>query len=133
MEAPKRRCSQPGCRGLVTGATCDVCGERRPRRDRRGSAASRGYDAAWRRRQAQHLAAHPLCEVCLVRGLTRAGRIVHHTRPVSAGNPVLVPSRYLVSCCSQACHDAIEPFGDNWRLALRATPPGGEGGSIPKF
>ncbi len=130
MNKPKRVCARPGCRGVVTGDVCSRCGPRRPRPDRRPSAAARGYNRAWQRRAAQYLAAHPLCQVCELRGMIRGARIVHHVDRVSEGHDVLAEDARLVGVCSQLCHDLIEPFGHNWRLAMRAIPPIGEGGSF---
>jgi hypothetical protein len=79
-------------------------------------------------RQSQYLAEHPLCQVCELRGLTRAARIVHHIDRVSEGNEVLADDDRLVGVCSQLCHDLIEPFGAGWRAALaraHPSPPGG--------
>lgn len=50
----------------------------------RGSAASRGYDAAWRRLRADHLRRHPLCRMCLAAGLVNDGRLT----PDGRINPV---------------------------------------------
>jgi 5-methylcytosine-specific restriction protein A len=123
MEKPKRVCMRPGCRGLVAGGVCSQCGPRAKPRDRRPSAASRGYGRPWQRRQTQFLADHPLCEVCKLRGIIRASRIVHHVRRVSEGNEVLAEDRDLVAVCSQACHDRIEPLGRGWRRALQPRRP----------
>ena len=52
-------CSRPGCPRL------DPCPDHRAgRRDgpNRPTASARGYDATWRRRRAQYLAEHSLCE-----------------------------------------------------------------------
>lgn len=49
--------------------------------DRRGSAASRGYDARWRRARLAFLAEHPLCERCTKAGRTTAATVVNHRIP----------------------------------------------------
>jgi len=61
-----RPCSHPGCPGLVRGRGSYCETHEREHRDRyelgRGSSASRGYGARWRRLRKIFLAAHPLCE-----------------------------------------------------------------------
>jgi 5-methylcytosine-specific restriction protein A len=47
------------CGTLCAGSRCTSCGRARDRR--RGSAAARGYDAAWRRLRTEHLALEPDC------------------------------------------------------------------------
>jgi 5-methylcytosine-specific restriction enzyme A len=129
MEKPKRICSRPGCRGIVSGDVCSICGPRRVAPDRRIPAAARGYDRAWQSRREQFLASHPLCEVCGARGWIRPARIAHHIEAVSGGHEVIVDDEQLVAVCSQACHDLIEPLGRGWRAAIAARsrnlPPGG--------
>jgi 5-methylcytosine-specific restriction enzyme A len=51
--------------------------------DRRVSAASRGYDARWRRARAEFLAEpeNALCRMCLAEGLLTAAREVDHIIP----------------------------------------------------
>ena len=58
----RRLCAR--CRIIVTGP-CPTCSTDHQARDReRGSAASRGYDAKWRKRRAQYLKYHPVCVLC---------------------------------------------------------------------
>ena len=111
MQKPKRICTRAGCRGIVVGNVCSICGPRAAPHDRRGSASSRGYDRAWQRRREQFLAGHPLCEVCKLRGLIRAATIAHHVDAVSEGHAVLAEDEDLVAVCSQACHNLIESVG----------------------
>ena len=47
------------CGVLCGGTRCRTC--QRARDQRRGSASDRGYDAAWRRLRAEHLALEPDC------------------------------------------------------------------------
>ena len=54
--------------------------------DRRGSAAQRGYDAAWRRVRAAFLAEHPLCECASCRqpgAVVVAADVVDHIIPIA--------------------------------------------------
>jgi 5-methylcytosine-specific restriction endonuclease McrA len=60
-QQPPRRC--PTCGSLVSARRCPTC--QRNRRQRvdagRPSAASRGYNVAWRNARAAYLQAHPWC------------------------------------------------------------------------
>lgn len=61
-----RPCSYPGCPNLVHEAGRTYCPEHHKQRQReynqkRGSPASRGYDAEWRRTRAAFLEVHPTC------------------------------------------------------------------------
>jgi len=47
----------------------------------RGSAASRGYDARWRRARLWFLQQNPLCVECLKAGRTEAATVVDHIEP----------------------------------------------------
>lgn len=51
---------------------------------RRGTAASRGYDARWARASAGNLRAHPLCLGCLALGRTVAASLTDHVLPAAA-------------------------------------------------
>lgn len=69
--------------------------------DTRGSAASRGYDAQWRRIRARHLSAHPLCVDCLKHGRTEAAGHVDHIIPLRKGGTHAAGN--LQSLCA-SCH-----------------------------
>ncbi len=53
--------------------------------DRRGSAASRGYDSRWERIREIILAAQPLCQSCKARGMVVPATLVHHLTPLAQG------------------------------------------------
>jgi 5-methylcytosine-specific restriction protein A len=83
---PKRAactCSRSNCPGIVRNGECSECGPRRKANDRehdqrRGTAASRGYDARWRKTRLLFLRANPLCVMCAVAGLVVPATDVHH-------------------------------------------------------
>jgi 5-methylcytosine-specific restriction protein A len=52
-------CTQPGCPALVEHGRCAQHG---PRVAKRPSTTAQGYGAAWRRKRAAFLAAHPVCQ-----------------------------------------------------------------------
>lgn len=96
-------CRRPGCRGLVRGGVCSVCGDLRritaaEHDERRGDATERGYDARWRRLRKMHLAAEPLCRMC-----GRPADLVDHITPIRDGGERLDDDN-LQSLC-RSCHD----------------------------
>lgn len=70
---------------------------------RRGSAASRGYDADWRLARAGFLAEHPLCEECRKRGKLTAATVVDHIKPHRGDKALFWNSRNWQSLCA-TCH-----------------------------
>lgn len=76
---PPHPCPVPGCPNLTTDRYCTKHAyyDRRADRDR-GSAASRGYDARWRRIRAQVLREQPICALCAAQGNVAAATDVHH-------------------------------------------------------
>lgn len=68
-------CSTAGCWELVPSGRCAGCDARADKA--RGTAADRGYDAAWRRRRRAYLIRHPLCAV-LLPGCTRLATVPDH-------------------------------------------------------
>lgn len=59
-------CSTPGCPTLTTNHRCDQCttAARQTSDAQRGTAAQRGYDAAWERTRKAYLQAFPICCLC---------------------------------------------------------------------
>lgn len=69
--------------------------------DRRGSAASRGYDATWRRLRAAHLAQHPLCRFCEQAGRVTLATVVDHIDPFKGrDDPRRLDPKNLASLCA---------------------------------
>ena len=71
--------------------------------DNRGSAASRGYDATWRRLRRMKLARDPLCEECKRAALYTVAIEVHHKQGLAEGGERLSMAN-LESLC-RACHE----------------------------
>lgn len=81
-------CHRPGCNGTVTNGKCTVCGPRRSSyEDRRGSAASRGYDREWQRLRLMVLRREPLCRMCADLGVITPATDVDHIIPKRDGGP----------------------------------------------
>ena len=113
-QAIARPCKRPGCAGLVRVRGIRYCGQhadlqtaedakRRARFDaERLPARERGYDRAWETVRRAHLAAHPLCELCLRDDKTEAAVLVHHEDEDPSNNA----SENLMSL-SRACHERL--------------------------
>jgi 5-methylcytosine-specific restriction protein A len=71
----------------------------------RGSAASRGYDGAWRLLRLGKLRADPLCWWCLLVGKLTAATTVDHIIPISERPDLRLIWGNLRSGCTP-CHDA---------------------------
>jgi len=61
------------------GSRCEQ--HKRMQEQRRGSAASRGYDDAWRKARAAYLYRHPLCVHCTEAGKVTAATELDHKVP----------------------------------------------------
>lgn len=134
--APKRFCAFPGCGVIVAGGYCDLhktrqryckqpgcsvivtdgnwCADHQPQRrldDRRGSAASRGYDRRWQTVRAAYMAQYPLCGRCQARGLVKQADMVHHIIAIADGGDRLTYSNLLSLCWT--CHGKVGPGGDS--------------------
>jgi len=104
----KRLCSRPGCSNLTLNRWCDSCAkpmsaDRVPSERSRLSAASRGYDAAWRRVRLVALQRDSyLCVACLKEGRVTQAEEVDHIIPMTSGGERLNLDN-LQSLCSP-CH-----------------------------
>lgn len=78
---------------------------RRAHDEWRGSAASRGYDAAWRALRKAKLAADPLCWWCLREGILTPANTVDHIIPIADRPELRLVWSNLRSGC-KPCHDA---------------------------
>lgn len=101
--APRKPCRKPGCSALHHNAS-GLCDEHQAQAqvayDRsRGSAASRGYDAAWRALRDIKLRANPMCEG---KSCKHVAFLVHHKDK----NPRNNSQDNLMSVCTP-CHERI--------------------------
>lgn len=101
--APRRPCRKPGCYKLHTNASgyCDAhqLAERKSYDRQRGSAASRGYDDAWRDLRDSKMRANSICEC---KGCKHEATLVHHKDK----NPRNNSQDNLMSVCTP-CHERI--------------------------
>jgi 5-methylcytosine-specific restriction enzyme A len=77
---------------------------------RRGSAAARGYDRAWRRVRLLVLADEPLCRFCAERGLTVPAEEVDHIEPLDL-RPDLRLARDNLRALCRRCHSRLTASG----------------------
>ena len=102
MMAVPRRC--PQCLELVKGRCVKCNGEREKKYDaKRGTAASRGYDADWRRFRKQVLIERPLCEDCHAAGRVKAACEVHHIVKLRTDPSLRLEPSNVMSLC-KSCH-----------------------------
>ncbi len=80
-------------------------GERYDRQ--RGSAAARGYGREWQAARAVHLAQHPLCAYCELRGDVTPATLVDHLYPHRRFDGVFWVREWWVSSCAP-CHDGFK-------------------------
>lgn len=101
--APKRPCRKPGCNALHRNASgfCDAHEKQAQEAyDRsRSSAASRGYDGAWRILRDNFLRAYPMCQA---KGCKHVAEMVHH----KDHNPRNNSQDNLMAVC-RPCHELI--------------------------
>lgn len=101
---PQVPCKHPGCAALVPSGQryCDRHKLMHPEEVR--SAASRGYNNAWRKASRQFLQAHPLCEECKRQGRYVKATVVDHIVP-HRGDQKLFWARDNWQALCKRCHD----------------------------
>lgn len=94
------------CRRACRGGYCEAHRRERTREcdERRGTAAQRGYGAAWQRESKRFLDAHPLCADCEERERITAATIVDHIVP-HRGDPKLFWDRKNWQGLCETCHN----------------------------
>jgi 5-methylcytosine-specific restriction protein A len=97
---PKRPCAQPGCAELVAKGYCTAHAKAVQLYDeRRGSAAARGYDAAWNRVKNEVLERDSyLCQPCKRRGRMMRATEVDHIAELADGGARLDKSNLEATC-----------------------------------
>ena len=112
---PKRPCSYPGCPNLTDGRYCPVHEKQENARYEkydRSPETKRRYGRAWKRIRDRYVSQHPLCEVCLERGLYVPTEEVHHKLPLAEGGTHEASN--LIALC-KSCHARIHAErGDRW-------------------
>jgi len=104
---PLHPCNQPGCPELIRdGPYCEKHKRDRQRAQdqRRGSAASRGYDGRWRQYRETFLREHPLCVECLKSDKVVAASVVDHIKPHKGDKRLFWDMKNHQPLCKR-CHD----------------------------
>lgn len=97
------------CGAVVpVGDRCLRCTPQRYRQQdkRRGNAAARGYNSAWRKLRSSILREEPLCRRCAELGRTTAANEVHHIQTIATRPDLRLDKANLMALC-KACHSAI--------------------------
>lgn len=101
---PKVPCKHSGCPELVPVGQ-KYCEKHKPMHPEEvRSAASRGYNAAWRRASKQFLQVHPLCETCKKEGRYVKATVVDHIQ-AHRGDQKLFWDRSNWQALCKRCHD----------------------------
>jgi 5-methylcytosine-specific restriction protein A len=104
---PRSPCAQPRCPNLALPGkrycALDQPAHYREQDAARGSAARRGYDAAWRRYRAWYIPRHP---VCYFPGCGVPTQEIHHVLPVDTCPEFLFTEENCLPCCKRH-HSAI--------------------------
>lgn len=79
---------------------------------RQGSAASRGYDAAWRKLRSVILAGEPLCRYCAEVGITTLACHVDHIEPLSKRPDLRLDPNNLQPLCEY--HHNVVKAREEW-------------------
>jgi len=104
--APKRPCTYPGCGQLTHSRRCELHQdvEKKAADQRRGSAASRGYDARWKRAKDAFLRQNPLCAECARQGRPAQADLVDHIQPAKGNQELFWEPENWQALCT-ACHN----------------------------
>ncbi len=95
----------PGCPVRVPAGTAHC-----PAHTRK-PAATRGYDAEWRRVRLQVLREEPLCRACVAEGRITPAQVVDHIRTIHSAPSLRLERSNLRPLC-KAHHDRIVTEGD---------------------
>jgi 5-methylcytosine-specific restriction enzyme A len=103
--APLHECRHPGCHILTDKSQCPNHTKQDAREvdSRRGSPASRGYDARWNKERKAFLRANPLCAICEANGDTIAAMEVDHIKPHKGNKALFWDQNNWQSLCNH-CH-----------------------------
>lgn len=112
---PMRPCAFNGCSELTYGMYCEKHAKtaEQYRKDRqkkynryeRDPEVVKKYDSRYRKLRELYIAAHPLCEECLKRGLHVPAEEVHHIKPVKWDGEHSFDN-FMALC--QSCHTKLD-------------------------
>ena len=109
----KKPCAKIGCPKLTNGGYCEEHKKLMENKyeNERETASERGYNSQWAKVRVMKLHLNPICERCLLRGVTVGAYLVHH----KDRNPNNNMEDNLESLCRD-CHDA-EHKTERWKMA----------------
>ena len=116
---PLRRCSYPNCKNKVKSGRCE---EHKPK-DTRVSNSARGYNYAWSKYRLKYLRLHPLCVMCLKKGIYTPATVIDHITPVENGqaDPLFwVEDNHQALC--RDCHSYKTRVIDKRGFGARSEP-----------
>lgn len=98
-------CRAPGCIELSDRGYCTehMANREKEYEQRRGSAASRGYNGDWRKARLMFIKRNPLCVHCLAIGVYREATDVDHIRPHKGSRDLFWDVGNWQSLC-KSCH-----------------------------
>lgn len=109
---PMKPCKHPGCPKLTDGNYCKEHEAMHQKDYERTPEERKRYGYQWKKARKRYVAAHPVCEMCLLNKRITPVEEVHHILPLDHGgnhNPL-----NLMSLC-KACHSRITALmGDRW-------------------
>ncbi|MEK4884886.1 HNH endonuclease signature motif containing protein [Bacillus sp. FSL W8-0223] len=113
---PKKRCNKPGCRELIDYEQkyCEKhkgYGDKEYNKQVRWNRDNEKYakfyaSKEWRDLRNAYISAHPLCERCLVNGIVKQAKIVHHKIEVRDDWNKRLDYDNLQAVCRE-CHNGI--------------------------
>lgn len=113
--ASRKPCRHPACGKLVSGGSyCEdhlkkkeeqVKVERIKYDNERGTAHERGYSSRWTKYSKQYRIDHPLCEICLKKGILELSECVDHIIPVDGPDDPLFWEPTNHQALSNRCHN----------------------------
>jgi len=108
---PLSYCSSPGCSVRVRSGACPAHDHQRVLDQRRGSAASRGYDHAWRTFRLRVLRQNPVCTDCKAAGYIAWANELHHIVKVKDDPSRRLDASNVLPLC-QSCHSKRTARGE---------------------
>lgn len=77
----------------------------------------------WVKGRLRHLARHPLCVYCRLRGIVKTATVVDHKVPHKGNERLFFDESNWQSLC-KACHDSVKQAEEHGRLVLGAGADG---------
>jgi len=99
---PLKHCRVSGCSGLTSTGYCDKHAYLRKDIKANKQADPFYSSAAWKKARTRYRSKHPLCEICLAKGMTVRASLVDHIIEIKDGGARLDERNFQALCT--ACH-----------------------------